>query len=98
MTAPKPRGGARKGAGRKTADGTSGMHKRSVSLDDATIGGLTALGEGELSLGIRRAWALIVAVDRDALDVALAKTGVEGSTVDHLLYSHPRSTASSSPA
>ena len=54
---PKQRGGARKGAGRKTADGASGVIRKQVTLDQPSIDTLRALGEGDLSIGIRRAAA-----------------------------------------
>lgn len=54
MTAKPKRGGAREGAGRKAVDGTVGK-PRLVQLDEATVLTLQKLGEGNLSLGIRRA-------------------------------------------
>lgn len=49
------RGGAGRGQGAKAADGATGLRRVNVSLDDASIEALRALGDGELSLGIRRA-------------------------------------------
>lgn len=49
-------GGSREGAGRpvRTTDGGP-LQRKNVTLDEATIQALTALGDGELSEGIRRA-------------------------------------------
>lgn len=50
------RGGARPGSGRPTiADAP--MQRKNVTLDDASVTALRALGAGDLSLGIRRAAA-----------------------------------------
>lgn len=49
------RGGAGLGGGRRAEDGAAGLRRRTVLLDDATVERLRALGDGELSLGIRRA-------------------------------------------
>ena len=51
------RGGARVGAGRATADGAQGVIRKNVTLDQASIDKLRTLGDGDLSLGIRRAAA-----------------------------------------
>lgn len=51
-------GGGRPGAGRPTADGATGMQRKNVSLDQVTIDGARALGDGDLSLGLRRAVAI----------------------------------------
>jgi hypothetical protein len=51
----EPRGGSRAGAGRKTADGATGMTRVNVMLDAASIEKLRALGGGNLSVGIRTA-------------------------------------------
>lgn len=54
------RGGARDGAGRKTQTSDGGaVTRKNVSLDAATVQVLTALGDGELSEGIRRAARLV---------------------------------------
>jgi hypothetical protein len=50
-------GGARPGSGPKTADGVRGMVRKNVMLDERTIEIMRALGDGQLSLGIRRAAA-----------------------------------------
>lgn len=47
-------GGKRKGAGRKPADGARKLKPRLVSLDEATVKKARKVGEGELSLGLRR--------------------------------------------
>lgn len=52
-------GGAQPGSGRPTADGVRGMRRVNVMLDDASAEKLRALGDGELSLGIRRAAATL---------------------------------------
>lgn len=49
------RGGARLGGGRKTSDGVDGVVRKNVTLDHATINKMRAIGDGDLSLGIRRA-------------------------------------------
>ena len=49
------RGGPREGAGRKTVDGVSGVIRKQVTLDLPSINFLRTIGEGDLSLGIRRA-------------------------------------------
>jgi hypothetical protein len=49
------RGGPGRGGGRKTTDGVTGLKRRNVSLDDASVAVLRELGDGDLSLGIRRA-------------------------------------------
>jgi hypothetical protein len=51
-------GGARPGAGRKALQGDGGpLVRRTVTLPAATVEGLTALGGGNLSAGIRALWA-----------------------------------------
>ncbi len=50
-------GGARPGGGKRTADGAQGVIRKNVTLDAASIDALRALGDGDLSLGIRRAAA-----------------------------------------
>ena len=54
MTKPA-RGGSRPGAGRKTSDGAKELKRTNVMLDDSTIDRAIEIGEGNLSLGIRRA-------------------------------------------
>lgn len=49
------RGGSRQNSGRKTEDNASAVKRRQVTLDQSTIDTLTALGRGNLSLGIREA-------------------------------------------
>lgn len=48
-------GGPGRGQGVKAADGATGLKRVNVSLDDASIEAARALGDGEVSLGIRRA-------------------------------------------
>ena len=48
-------GGAGRGQGVRAKDGATALVRKQVSLDDATIATLSVLGDGELSLGIRRA-------------------------------------------
>lgn len=55
-------GGPGRGQGVKAADGATGLKRVNVSLDDASIEALRQLGDGELSLGIRRAAAHIKAL------------------------------------
>lgn len=52
-------GGAGRGQGRPAADGATNLSRKNVSLDGATIERLRALGDGDLSLGIRRAAAAL---------------------------------------
>lgn len=52
------RGGAGRGQGRKPADGVRGT-RRQVMLDDESAEILRDYGDGELSLGIRRAATLV---------------------------------------
>jgi hypothetical protein len=54
-------GGAGRGGGRKCMDGATGTKRRCVSIDDASADVLRGLGDGDLSLGIRRAAAQIKA-------------------------------------
>ena len=52
----KPRnGGARKGSGRKALDGATRLKRVTVSLDESSIEYLRKVGDGCLSVGIRRA-------------------------------------------
>lgn len=55
-------GGPGRGQGIKAADGATGLKRVNVSLDDASIEALRQFGDGELSLGIRRAAAHIKAL------------------------------------
>lgn len=61
MKTEEKRGGARVGAGRKkqTGDGLTSRHQ--VSLDNATVEAMRALGDGSLSEGIRRCKAFALA-------------------------------------
>jgi hypothetical protein len=52
-------GGAGRGGGRKCLDGATDTKRRNVSIDDASADVLRGLGDGDLSLGIRRAAARI---------------------------------------
>lgn len=52
-------GGPGRGQGLKAADGATGLKRVNVSLDEASIDALRKFGDGELSLGIRRAAAHI---------------------------------------
>lgn len=58
MTIKPKHGGARKGAGRKSADGIQGK-ARLVRLDDKTVEVMQEIGNGNLSLGIRLAASLL---------------------------------------
>ena len=49
------RGGFRPGAGRRAGDGVTGTVRKTVTLDEVTISRLHAIGDNDLSLGIRRA-------------------------------------------
>lgn len=49
------RGGAREGAGAKTADGVVGVRRHTVTLDAESDAIAKRLGDGDRSLGIRRA-------------------------------------------
>ena len=48
-------GGPGRRQGIKAADGATGLRRVNVSLDEASIEALRQFGDGELSLGIRRA-------------------------------------------
>lgn len=52
---PSIRGGAGRGQGRKAKDATGPLERKNVSLDKQSIETLRRLGEGDLSVGIRRA-------------------------------------------
>lgn len=52
-------GGPGRGQGVKAADGATGLKRRNISIDDASADTLRQFGDGDLSLGIRRAAAHI---------------------------------------
>lgn len=52
-------GGPGRGQGVKAADGATGLKRRNISIDDASADILRKFGDGDLSLGIRRAAAHI---------------------------------------
>ena len=52
-------GGPGRGQGIKASDGATGLKRRNISIDDASADVLRALGDGDLSVGIRRAAAEI---------------------------------------
>lgn len=52
------RGGARVGTGPRPVDGARGVKRYNVTLDDACEALARELGEGDRSLGIRRALAM----------------------------------------
>ena len=59
MDKPKSkRGGAGRGQGAKTADGVAGVKRYNVTLDAATDAAALRLGNGNRSVGIRRALAI----------------------------------------
>ena len=51
-------GGAREGAGAKAVDGASGLRRVNITIDDASDAIARKLGDGDRSLGIRRALAI----------------------------------------
>ena len=53
------RGGPGRGGGHKAKDGAVALRRYQVSLDDESVQALRQLGDGELSLGIRRAAASV---------------------------------------
>ncbi len=53
------RGGAGRGQGVKAADGAKNLKRRNITIDDDSADALRAFGDGDLSLGIRRAAAHI---------------------------------------
>lgn len=55
-------GGPGRGQGVKAADGATGLKRRNISIDDASADTLRQFGDGDLSLGIRRAAAHIKAL------------------------------------
>lgn len=62
-TATDGRGGAGRGQGRKPADGVCAVERKNVTLDAESIDTLRAYGDGDLSLGIRRAAGLVKSHD-----------------------------------
>lgn len=50
-------GGPGRGQGLKAADGATGLERKNISIDPASADILRAFGDGDLSLGIRRAAA-----------------------------------------
>ena len=48
-------GGPGRGQGAKAADGATGLKRTNISIDPASAEILRGLGDGDLSLGIRRA-------------------------------------------
>lgn len=60
-TPPKTkRGGPGRGQGRKSADGAIGLERKNISIDPASAKTLRDYGDGDLSLGIRRAADLLL--------------------------------------
>lgn len=55
----KTHGGPNRGQGRKAADGVTNLLRKQVKVDPATIDTLAALGDGNLSLGIRKAAGVV---------------------------------------
>lgn len=58
-TKPTKRGGARKGTGPKPADGAKDLERKTMALDADTLALFERLGDGNASLGARRAAKLI---------------------------------------
>lgn len=58
------RGGARDGSGVKPADGATDLKRSNITIDPASAEILRAYGDGDLSLGIRRAARLVAAGQR----------------------------------
>lgn len=52
-------GGPGRGQGLKASDGATGLKRTNISIDPASVKILRGLGDGDLSLGIRRAAANI---------------------------------------
>lgn len=52
-------GGPGRGQGLKAVDGATGLTRRNISIDDASADVLRKYGDGDLSVGIRRAAAHI---------------------------------------
>lgn len=59
LDAAEPRRGGWRGVARTGADGASGVVRKSVTLDEASIAVLRELGDGDLSVGIRRAAGIV---------------------------------------
>jgi hypothetical protein len=55
-------GGPGRGQGVRAVDGATGLKRRNISVDDATVEILRKFGDGDFSLGIRRAAAHIKAL------------------------------------
>jgi hypothetical protein len=57
---PRPgHGGPGRGQGRKPIDDAKGLKRRNVTIDDESAEKLRAYGDGDLSLGVRRAAKLV---------------------------------------
>lgn len=67
---PNKRGGARKGAGRKPPEAIK--RRVNINIDDATAARYRAVGNGNLSDGIRRSVGLLT--DEVILDLSLRKS------------------------
>ena len=52
-------GGPGRGQGLKAADGATGLNRTNITIDAASADTLRAFGDGDLSLGIRRAAVLV---------------------------------------
>ena len=72
------RGGARKGAG-KPAQFEKPMKRKEVMLPDEAIKFFLALGEGNLSAGVRQAWRSLTQVAADGLTPSAKSKGVAQS-------------------
>jgi hypothetical protein len=55
MNSKTTHGGKRANAGHKAKDGATGLKRVNVSLDEPTVSKAKSIGDGEMSLGIRRA-------------------------------------------
>lgn len=55
----KPHGGAGRGQGLKAADGATGLKRINITINQEHMAILRDFGDGDLSLGIRRAADLI---------------------------------------
>lgn len=55
-------GGPGRGQGLKAADGATGLERKNITIDPASAEVLRKLGDGDLSLGIRRAAAHIASI------------------------------------
>lgn len=58
------KGGPGRGQGLKAADGATGLQRTNITIDPASAEILRAYGDGDLSLGIRRAARLVAAGQR----------------------------------